>query len=242
MDERLTGERPPAPWEAARSLELEQAEPAAALEFVWRALGPQVVLASSFGAEDMVLLDAVARAGIGVEVCYVDTGLLFPETHALIGRAAARYLRPLRRLVPQLGLEEQAERHGPALWERDPDLCCRLRKVEPLAAHLRGKTAWITGIRREQSPTRRRASFLEWDAGFGLWKVNPLVGWDRARVWAYLEREEVPVNPLHRRGYPSIGCVPCTAPVPPGAPERSGRWPGRAKTECGLHGRPGFGR
>ncbi len=193
--------------------------------------GEEMVFACSFGAEDMVVLDLLNRLGLRVRVLLLDTGLLFSETHRLKEEAEKRY--PLLDFESTLPFFPE-EANG--LWQSDPDLCCRIRKVEPLRRALRGARAWITGIRREQSPARRRAGKLEWDGRFGLFKVNPLADWSWDEVWDYLRREGVPYNPLHDRGYPSIGCAPCTRPVQPGEDPRAGRWAGLAKTECGLHG------
>ncbi|MGH7428717.1 MAG: phosphoadenylyl-sulfate reductase, partial [Candidatus Methylomirabilaceae bacterium] len=131
--------------------------------------------------------------------------------------------------------DEQAARYGEALWSRDPDQCCQLRKVEPLARALNGYAAWITGIRRDQVITRANAGLVEWDKKFQLIKFNPLAKWSQADVWTYIRANEVPYNPLHDRNYPSIGCTYCTAPVLPGEDPRSGRWKNFEKTECGLH-------
>lgn len=197
--------------------------------------GPHLTVASSFGAEDMVLIDLIACHKPPPEVFYLDTGLFFPETYALIEEAARHYqLQPLR-VAPALTLAEQAKAFGPALWEKDPDRCCSLRKVEPLRRHLAGKSAWMTGIRRQQAPSRARARVLEWDARFQLWKVNPLAYWTTEEVWTYLREHQVPHNPLHHQGYPSIGCMPCTTAVQDGEDLRAGRWRGQVKTECGLH-------
>lgn len=193
-------------------------------------------LACSFGAEDMVLLDMAARICPGLDVFYLDTGLFFPETYRLAEQAARRYPLRFHRVLPRLTLDEQARRFGEALWSREPDRCCFLRKVEPLRAFLGHYQAWITGIRRDQSPGRRLARAVQWDPNFGLVKVNPLVSWSVRDVWQYIREHEVPYNPLHDRGYPSIGCSPCTTPVRPGEAPRAGRWRGFDKTECGLHG------
>ncbi|HEY7516599.1 MAG TPA: phosphoadenylyl-sulfate reductase, partial [Vicinamibacteria bacterium] len=123
------------------------------------------------------------------------------------------------------------------LWERDPDRCCALRKVEPLGRALAGLDAWVTAIRRDQTDDRATAGLVERDPRFGLFKVNPIVGWSSEEVWRYARAHDVPVNPLHGQGYPSIGCWPCTGRVLPGEDPRSGRWRGRGKTECGLHAR-----
>jgi phosphoadenosine phosphosulfate reductase len=136
---------------------------------------------------------------------------------------------------PELSVEAQAERHGDRLWERDPDRCCGLRKVAPLREALAGFDAWVSAIRRDQTPERARTRVVEADTRFGLVKINPLAGWTAAEVWAYLREHDVPTNPLHQRGYPSIGCTPCTTPVAPGEGERAGRWRGWTKRECGLH-------
>jgi phosphoadenosine phosphosulfate reductase len=196
----------------------------------------RLTFACSFGAEDMVLLDILMKIDPEASVFYLDTDVLFPETYDLIDRAVERYGIPnLTRVRPKLTLAEQAEQHGDELWRRDPDLCCSLRKVQPLTEWLSGQEGWITGIRREQAPTRRNAKVFEWDQKFGLVKVNPLVRWTNDEVWEYIRQHDVPYNPLHDQGYPSIGCLHCTRPVAPGEDPRSGRWAGFAKTECGLH-------
>jgi phosphoadenosine phosphosulfate reductase len=131
--------------------------------------------------------------------------------------------------------EHQAAQHGEALWTRHPDQCCELRKVEPLTRVLKGFDAWITGIRRDQSPTRANAQLIEWDQKFQLVKVNPLAKWTWEDVWTYIRTHEVPYNELHDHHYPSIGCTHCTSPVMPGEDSRAGRWKNFTKTECGLH-------
>ncbi len=135
----------------------------------------------------------------------------------------------------KLSPAEQATQFGEALWLRDPDQCCSLRKVEPLTRILAKYAAWITGIRRDQSPTRANAGVVEWDAKFGLVKFNPLATWSWEQVWEYIRTNDVPYNALHDQHFPSIGCTHCTAPVMPGDDPRSGRWKSSTKTECGLH-------
>jgi phosphoadenosine phosphosulfate reductase len=199
-------------------------------------LAPNITFACSFGAEDMVLLDMLMKIQPAAHVFYLDTDVLFPETYKLVETAVHRYGIPnLRRVSTDLTIAEQARQYGDELWRTDPNLCCNLRKVRPLERHLRGYDAWITGIRREQAPTRAKAQVFEWDGKFELIKVNPLVKWTIADVWHYLRSNKVPYNPLHDQNYPSIGCRHCTLPVAPGADPRSGRWAGFAKTECGLH-------
>jgi len=139
-------------------------------------------------------------------------------------------------VTPEQTVDAQAAAHGPALWQRAPDVCCRLRKLEPLRRALAGRAAWITAIRRDQTADRAAARVVEDDPRFGLVKINPLVRWSATQVTRELEQLGVPTSSLHARGYPSIGCRPCTSPVAPGEDPRSGRWRGAAKTECGLHG------
>jgi thioredoxin-dependent adenylylsulfate APS reductase len=217
---------------------------AAVLRLAAEKFAPRLTMATGFGVEGCVLIDLITRDRLLVDVFTLDTGLLFPETYELWRKLERRYEISIRAVRSELGLEAQGEQYGDRLWERSPDLCCRLRKVEPLARALEGKDAWITGIRREQTPERRSASSMEWDPKFGLLKVNPLVAWSAEDVWRYVADRDVPVNPLHKEGYPSIGCAPCTTPVSPGEDPRAGRWRGLAKKECGLHGgtAPGFRR
>jgi phosphoadenosine phosphosulfate reductase len=198
----------------------------------------RIVLACSFGAEDVVLVDMIHRIAPGTPLFYLDTDFLFPETHEVRDRIVARYgLSPAQviQVKSLLTPERQAAQHGEALWSREPDQCCQLRKVEPLTRVLSGYAAWITGIRRDQAPTRANAGVVEWDQKFQLVKFNPLARWSAPEVWAYIKVHEVPYNALHDRNYPSIGCTHCTAPVQPGSDPRSGRWQNSAKTECGLH-------
>ncbi|WP_420894169.1 phosphoadenylyl-sulfate reductase [Staphylospora marina] len=218
---------------------LRRAHPSDILEWGLRTFGQKgIALACSFGVEDVALVDMLHRLDPEVDVFYLDTDLLFPETLETRDRLSERYGKRFIRISPSLTLEEQAQKYGEKLWEKDPNLCCRLRKVEPLARVLTGYRAWITGIRREQSPTRARAEVVEWDEVFGLVKVNPLAFWTTKQVWAYVVENRVPYNPMHDRDYPSIGCMPCTRQVKPGEDPRAGRWPGKAKTECGLHVKP----
>jgi phosphoadenosine phosphosulfate reductase len=217
---------------------LEGSQPQELLAAAIKRYAPRIVLACSFGAEDVVLVDMIHRIDPSVGLFYLDTDFLFPETYATRDRIIERYqLKPaqVHQVKSLLTPERQAEQHGPALWTTDPDQCCKLRKVEPLTRVLSGFDAWVTGIRREQAPTRAHAKPIEWDRLFQLVKVNPLVRWTWADVWTYISLYEVPYNEMHDRNYPSIGCIQCTKPVMPGEDPRSGRWEGRDKTECGLH-------
>lgn len=197
--------------------------------------------ASSFGAEDMVLLDMIARRGLAIEIFTLDTGRLHEETYALMQRARERYRWDIRIYAPDAAaLEGYLREYGPnAFYDGVPQrlACCAVRKVEPLRRALAGKKAWITGQRRQQAATRRQLGHREWDAANGLEKFNPLADWRTADVWAYLRSRDVPVNALHDRGFASIGCAPCTRAIVPGEDIRAGRWwwEDAAGRECGLH-------
>ncbi|MGC8487918.1 MAG: phosphoadenylyl-sulfate reductase [Clostridia bacterium] len=214
---------------------LETAPPEDVLAWALQTFGTGVSLASSFGAEDMCLVDMLCGLTDHPRVFYLDTGLLFQETYALIEATRHRYGFDPIRLTPLLTVEEQAETLGPELWLRAPDRCCGIRKVEPLTHFLSTERAWVTGIRRKQTPARQNARVVEADAKFGLVKLNPLARWTHQDVWRYIHAHGVSYNPLHDQGYPSIGCWPCTSQVLPGQDPRSGRWKNFDKTECGLH-------
>jgi phosphoadenosine phosphosulfate reductase len=196
---------------------------------------PSVAIASSFGAEDVVLIDLATRIQPAFRVFTLDTDFLFPETYALIDQIERQYGVQIERARSRYTPGEQAAAFGDALWSREPDKCCNLRKVEPLTQKLAGLSAWITGIRRDQAPTRANAKKLEDDKKFGLVKLNPLADWTWDQVWDYIRAHNVPYNPLHDRNYPSIGCTYCTRQVQAGEDMRAGRWSGFQKTECGLH-------
>jgi phosphoadenylyl-sulfate reductase (thioredoxin) len=197
--------------------------------------GGRVAFATGFGAEGCVLIDLIGRAKLPVEIFTLDTGLLFDETYALWAALEQRYGITIRAVKPALTVDQQAVTEGPALWARDPDRCCDQRKVQPLREALAGFSSWITAIRRDQTPERANAQIVEDDPKFGLVKINPLVAWTHDDVWSHIYANDVPFNPLHERGYPSIGCVPCTSQIIPGEDLRAGRWRGAGKRECGLH-------
>ncbi len=212
--------------------------PQEVLAYAIERFSPKIVLACGFGAEDVVLVDMIHRINPTVPLFYLDTDFLFPETHEVRDRIVARYGLAAGQLIQvksRLTPEQQAAQHGEALWSREPDRCCALRKVEPLTRTLSGYAAWVTGIRRDQSPARATAKLIEWDQKFQLVKVNPLAKWTWSDVWTYITIHEVPYNRLHDQNYPSIGCTHCTAPVEPGEDPRAGRWKNFPKTECGLH-------
>jgi phosphoadenosine phosphosulfate reductase len=200
------------------------------LELALREFPGRVSLACSFQKEESVLLDMLLAIDADARVFALDTHVLFPETYAVWREVEKRYGIAVEVYEgPSLG--RQAAVHGEALWERKPDLCCAIRKVAPLARALEGLDCWITGLRRDQSPTRADAPKLGWDETHELWKANPLADWDDARVRAYIAERGLPYNALHDRGYASIGCTHCTQP----GDGRTGRWSGTAKVECGLH-------
>ncbi len=198
----------------------------------------RLALISALGPQTLVVIDLLHRMGADIPVLMLDTGLLFPETYALRLRLQARYGIRIRAVTADLTLEAQAQEHGEALWERAPDRCCAMRKTQPLRTVLADLDGWITGLRRDQGPTRAHTETVAWDARHGLWKVSPLAHWSRDQVFAYLRAHDVPTNPLLDRGFRSVGCMPCTrAATPDDDPtdERAGRWAGSEKTECGLH-------
>ncbi|MDQ6595731.1 phosphoadenylyl-sulfate reductase [Bacillus salipaludis] len=196
----------------------------------------KIVYASSFGAEAIVLIDLIQQVKPDAHIVFLDTGLHFPETYDVIDKIEARFpsLR-IERKQPVLNLDEQREQYGSALWKKDPNLCCQIRKVIPLRETLTTKEAWISGLRREQSPTRKDTQFLNKDEKFENIKICPLIHWTWDEVWAYIREKDLPYNQLHDQNYPSIGCFPCTQPVAADGDSRAGRWSGSGKTECGLH-------
>jgi len=217
------------------ALELESAQPADVLRWSYGEFGRDVAMATGFGLEGCVLISMLAETGCDIRLFYLDTDLLFPETYALRDTLKSRYGVRFERRATSLSLDEQSKLYGEKLWERQPDECCRLRKVEPLREMLSGLRAWITGIRRDQSAARATAKVVEQDRKFGLIKINPLVNWSAEDVSAYARRNDVPYNPLIAQGYVSIGCQPCTSVVQIGEDPRAGRWRGTNKTECGIH-------
>lgn len=209
--------------------------PESLLDWATVRFGQNVVLTCSFsGASGMVLFDMLAKLGRGTPVVFLDTGLLFDETYALAERVAKRYGITIEQRRPTLTLEEQDRQEGPQLYARDPDRCCAIRKVTPLAEALAPYQAWISGIRRDQSASRAQTPMLQWNARHQVLKLSPLAAWTERDVWRYIHANDVPYNALLDQGYPSIGCTPCTRPATIDDP-RAGRWAGKAKVECGIH-------
>ncbi len=196
---------------------------------------PRLTMATAFGPEGCVILHMLAEVEPGVRVFNLDTGYQFPETLELRDRIAARYGIEVELVGAASTVAQYEAEHGGPLYLADSDRCCRDRKVTPLRRAVAGYDAWISAIRADQSSDRARAGVVAWDPKFDLVKINPLLVWTKRDVWAFIVANDVPYNPLHDRGYPSIGCWPCTRAVGQGEDERAGRWAGQAKTECGLH-------
>jgi phosphoadenosine phosphosulfate reductase len=214
---------------AAEQLTAEELIVAAQEEF-----GDRLCLTCSWQKQSSVLVHMVAELGLDIDVIELDTHLFFRESYETRDRLVDRYgLKLLRPEIPTVAEQHRSE--GPNLWERDPDRCCHVRKVEPLLKALRPYEAWISGIRRDQSPSRAGTPKMVRSGQYGVWKLHPLADWDEKRVWAYISVNEIPYNPLHDTGYRSIGCIPCTRPIRPDEEERAGRWAGSDKLECGIH-------
>jgi phosphoadenosine phosphosulfate reductase len=209
--------------------ELEGAPPLEVLRWAVDRFSPRFAVTASM--QDTVLLDMISRVDPTVPVVFLDTGYHFPETIGTADAAEAVYGLELLRIRPQLTVEQQDLAFGPRLYERDPDACCRMRKVRPLETAMRGYDAWASGLRRDDSDSRSSARVVEWDERKGKVKINPLVAWSQDQIDDYITAHGVLVNPLLSEGYGSVGCAPCTQP---GA-GRDGRWAGQRKVECGLH-------
>jgi phosphoadenosine phosphosulfate reductase len=205
------------------------------LTWAFDTFGEAVAISSAFGAEGMVVIDTAAQLRCKFRVFTLDTEFLFPETYNLMDRVEQKYNIAIERVFSLNSPEEQEREYGPRLWERNPDQCCNLRKVEPLQRKLSELRAWVTSIRRDQTVTRAGAGKIEWDSNFGLVKINPIADWSSQQVWKYIHEHDVPYNQLHDRSFPSIGCTHCTRAVMPGEDSRAGRWAGSSKNECGLH-------
>jgi len=200
----------------------------------------RIVATTQFGMEGCALIHMLARHAPHLTLVYIDTGFFFPETYALRDKMIRTYQNvSFISAGAEMTPEAQAARHGSELWKRDAARCCMIRKVEPLREVMRDADVWITGLRRSQSPTRANIGKIEWDWQCHVLKINPLAEWSRRQIWDYVRKNNVPHNPLHQEGYPSIGCMQCTRRVE-GATvtdySRDGRWSGTKKTECGLHG------
>jgi phosphoadenosine phosphosulfate reductase len=219
---------------ALRLPDVESMTAEESLVWAFEQFGDRMCLTCSWQRQSSALVHMVSELGLDIPIVELDTQLFFRETYETRDRLVERY--GLTLIQPHvITVAEQHTQEGPNLWERDPDRCCHIRKVEPLERALKNFDSWVTGIRREQALTRADAQRVEWSERYQVWKIQPLVDWDAKRLQAYIYVNEIPYNPLHDAGYPSIGCIPCTRPIVVGEDERAGRWTGADKIECGIH-------
>jgi phosphoadenosine phosphosulfate reductase len=224
---------------STRPLSLTEAEVEAlsaedVLRWAHGEFGERLCLTCSWQKQSSVLVHMTSELSLEVDVIELDTHLFFKETYETRERLVNRY--GLSLIQPEIvTIAEQHRREGPNLWERDPDRCCHIRKVEPLLRALEPYDAWVSGIRRDQSPSRAGARKVERSERYGVWRIQPLADWSEEEVWRYIADNDIPYNPLHDVGYRSIGCIPCTRPTRPDEEERAGRWAGSDKLECGIH-------
>jgi phosphoadenosine phosphosulfate reductase len=215
---------------------LEAAAPEEIIAWGVERFAPYLTMATAFGPEGCVILSMLARIAPDTYVFNLETGYQFPETLELRDRIAQRYGIDVDLLQPELAVPEYEALHGGPLYRTNPNQCCYDRKIKTLLSASQVMHAWMSGIRRDQSADRSQAAVVGWDKKFGLVKISPLANWTKKDVWKRIMDENIPYNPLHDQGYPSIGCWPCTRAVGAGeADERAGRWSGMQKTECGLH-------
>lgn len=228
---RAVGRTGPTPAELT---ELEALPAEELIRWAYDEFGDRLCLTCSWQKQSSVLVHMVSELGLGIDVVELDTHLFFRESYETRDRLCERY--GLQLIRPEIiTIAEQHASEGPNLWETDPDRCCHIRKVEPLISALAPYDAWISGIRRDQSPSRIDTPKVVRSARYGVWKLHPLADWDEKRVWSYILANDIPYNPLHDAGYRSIGCIPCTRPTSPDEEERAGRWAGSDKLECGIH-------
>jgi phosphoadenosine phosphosulfate reductase len=220
---------------AAAAAQLAHESPQTILRWSVETFHPRLTMATAFGAEGCCLIHMLAEIEPGVRIFNLETGYQFPETLELRERIRERYGIRVEYIRPELEVAEYEAEHGGPLYEMRPDQCCHDRKILPLRQAVVGYDAWISAIRKDQTDERAQAAVVQWDAKFGLVKVNPLLNWTKREVWGFILKHGVPYNPLHDKNYPSIGCWPCTRPVADGDEERAGRWAGKVKKECGLH-------
>lgn len=218
-----------------QSVRLESATPHEILQWAVAEFAPKLTMATAFGPEGMVIIHMLAKIDRTVPIFNLDTGYQFQETLDLRDRVLEKYGIDIELRKPETTVEQYEKQYGGPLYVSNPDQCCQDRKIKTLQKSAVGMYAWMSGIRRDQSPDRARAAIVGWDKKFGLVKVSPLANWTKKDVWNLITKEDVPYNPLHDQGFTSIGCKPCTRAVLFGEDERAGRWSGSAKTECGLH-------
>jgi phosphoadenosine phosphosulfate reductase len=213
-----------------------QPEFLAILKWAFQEYEDKIIYSCSFGAEGIVLIDLIYKVNKTAKIIFLDTGLHFPETYELIDQVKERYPSlQIEMVKPKISLEEQTKWYGEELWKHNPNLCCHMRKIVPMKEALCDAQAWISGLRREQSPSRSKIQYINRDEKFQKIKICPLIHWSWEDIMNYIQLNQLPYNPLHDRGYPSIGCFPCTNPVSETDDFRAGRWTGHHKTECGLH-------
>ncbi len=217
------------------SEQLETATPQQIIRWAVDHYFPKLTMATAFGPEGCVILHMLSEIQPQTHVFNLDTGYQFQETLDLRDKIAERYGIEVELRRPELTVEQYEAEHGGPLYKTQPDRCCFDRKIVVLRKSVEGMDAWMSGIRRDQSPDRARAPIVDWDGKFGLVKISPLANWTKSDVWNFILQHQVPYNPLHDKGFPSVGCWPCTRSVVEGEDERAGRWSGTAKTECGLH-------
>jgi phosphoadenosine phosphosulfate reductase len=217
--------------------QLTMALPQEVLHWAVGRFHPRILMATAFGAEGCCIIHMLAEIEPKTKVINLDTGYQFPETLELRERIKERYGMVVEFVRPELNVSEYEAEHGGPLYELRPDQCCHDRKIMPLRRAMKrlNPLAWISAIRKDQTADRGQADVIEWDPKFNVVKVNPLLNWTKKDVWAFALKHDVPYNPLHDQGYPSIGCWPCTRPVQAGEDDRAGRWAGKVKKECGLH-------
>jgi phosphoadenosine phosphosulfate reductase len=233
------GSREPAPELlaelAAASASLETAEPPEIIRWAAERFGTRLTMATAFGPEGCAIIHWLATVAPQTPVFNLETGYQFKETLDLRDRLAKRYGIEVTLEAPDTTVEEYERLHGGPLYRTDSTRCCHDRKIVVIQRVLADFDAWMSGIRRDQSPDRAAAPIVGWDGKFGVVKVSPLANWTKAKVWDLIVKEGIPYNPLHDQGYVSIGCWPCTRAITAGEDERAGRWSGTVKTECGLH-------
>jgi phosphoadenosine phosphosulfate reductase len=219
---------------AALNERFETAPPEEILAWATSTFAPDAVLTMSFQHEGVVIAHMLREIAPQTPIFFIDTGYHFPETLAYRDELISRFGLPVRNLTSVMPREELVAKHGDHLYDRDPDLCCKINKVDPMQLALVGVRAWINGRRRDQAVTRQAMAIVERLNG-GVVKLNPLANWNSRDTYRYLTKHDIPTHPLFEQGYTSIGCWPCTRPVLAGEDERAGRWAGRGKVECGLH-------
>lgn len=227
----------PANWQHMNT-RFEDSSPNRILRWGAATFGDGIVMATGFGPSGIVMMHMLSKMRQHIPVFYLQTDKFFEETLTLKDELSERLGLEFIEIHSGLTLENQRKQYGPRLWEHNADLCCKLRKVNPLNQFLSGKKAWITGLRRDQSKSRRATDIVSWDNAHHLVKIAPLATWTREQVWAYIYEHDLPYNALHDQGFPSIGCAPCTQATTNPEEERNGRWANSNKTECGIHIQP----